>query len=101
MHQATGDLLSQILQAGLDHGAAIRADFPGYPLGFLVHLAGDWRCLSTQEVFKGAGDYSIFVDRDLKEHTGVTLFFLDHCPDSEHLQAASTRAAVFLMYSPM
>ena len=33
MHQATRDVLSQILQAGLDHGI-IRADFLGHPLTF-------------------------------------------------------------------
>jgi len=28
-------------------------------------------------------DDSIFVDRDLKEHVGVTFFFLDHCPNTK------------------
>ena len=37
MHQATRDVLSQILQAGLDHGI-IRADFLGHPLTFLVRV---------------------------------------------------------------
>src|ERR1700749_1704226 len=82
MHEATGDILREILQARLDH-RVIGPDFPRDPLGLFIYLTGNRRLLTTQHVLISTAYHAILIDRKLEEHVGVTLFLLGQSPDSE------------------
>src|SRR6516162_7768304 len=82
MYKAAGNVLSQVLQPGLDDGI-IGTDFPGYPLCLFVDLSGDRRFFPAQNILISSANNTILINRKLKEHIGVPLFLLCESPDSE------------------
>src|SRR5271165_2578568 len=80
VHEATGNILSQILQACFDD-CVVGSDFPSDPLSLFVYLAGDRRLLTAQYVLVSSAYYTILIDRKLEKHVGVTFFLLCQSPD--------------------
>jgi hypothetical protein len=67
VHEATGHILSQILQACFDD-RVVGPDFPRDTLRVFVYLAGDRRLLTTQYVLVSAANHTILINRKLEEH---------------------------------
>src|SRR4029077_8381154 len=67
VHEATGNILSQILQACFDD-CVVGSDFPSDPLSLFVYLAGDRRLLTAQYVLVSTAYHTILINRKLEKH---------------------------------
>src|SRR5215469_8761430 len=82
MDKATCDILGQVLQAGFDDSVT-GPDFPGDSLRLFIDLPGNGRLLAAQDILVGSRHHSILINRELKEHVGITLFLWSQSPHSE------------------
>ena len=82
VHEATGNILSQILQACFDD-CVVGSDFPSNPLSLFIYLAGDRRLLTAQRVLVSTAYHPILINRKLEKHVSIAFLLLCKSPDSK------------------
>src|SRR5271165_5682805 len=82
VHEATGNILSQILQARFDD-CVVGSDSPSNPLRLFIYLAGDRRLLPAQRVLVSTAHHPILINRKLEKHVSIAFLLLCQSPDSK------------------
>jgi hypothetical protein len=80
VHEATGNILSQILQARFDD-CVVDSDSRSNPLRLSIYLAADRRLLPAQRVLVSTAHHPILINRKLEKH--VSIAFLLLCKNSD------------------